>query len=225
MQTVIVPKVPRDAVPRDDAILAALAAGPLSSAALVAATGLGQRRCERGLRRLQDLGYVVSPVYGTYRLTDLGQTVLPDGRPGSAETRSTPPLPPAPPVTEARPSEVRPASAITVVAPLVKRSPPAGSEVGVVRSPAVATTRTAPESIVLPVDRHGDQQDDEQGIDHPMSTTSKVVWTLGGIAALVGVGLYLAGQSATPPTSQPAEAERPATFDPPYPSWPGTPGW
>ena len=77
MQTLMVPKGTRDEVPRDDAILAALAAGPLSIAALVAATGMGQRRCERGLRRLQDAGYVfrAAPMY---RLTAAGRAVLPE---------------------------------------------------------------------------------------------------------------------------------------------------
>ena len=177
MQTVIVSTIPRDAVPRDDAILAALAAGPRSSAALVATTGLGQRRCERGLRRLQDAGHVVSPVYAIYRLTDLGQTVLPDGQLGSAERPSTPP--PAPPVTAARPSAVRAASVITVVGSPVTRSSPAGSEVGVVRSMPVATPPTGSESIVRPVDRHGA---DEQ-IDRRRSASSTWVWALGGIAS------------------------------------------
>ena len=91
-------QVPRDEVPRDDAILAALAAGPLSSAALAAATGMGQRRVQRALLRLQDLGHVVSPVHGIYGATSqpgIGASTPPR----RSARRPTVTLPPAASVT------------------------------------------------------------------------------------------------------------------------------
>ena len=71
---------------RNDAILAGLAGGPLSTAELVERTGMIERRVERGLRQLVGADYVFSPVRGTYRLTARGRAVLP----------SPPESPPAP---------------------------------------------------------------------------------------------------------------------------------
>jgi predicted transcriptional regulator len=64
-------------VPRDEALLQALAGKPRSIGALVAATGMGERRCERGLRRLQDAGFVFR-AWPLYRLTTSGRAMLPE---------------------------------------------------------------------------------------------------------------------------------------------------
>ena len=60
---------------RDELLLAALAAGAVSTADLVQATGLNEPTCRRGLRHLIDEGYVWSPERGRWRLTDSGRTI------------------------------------------------------------------------------------------------------------------------------------------------------
>ncbi len=64
-------------LPREDLILAALVAGPLSVAELVERTGLIARRVQRGLHHLIAANYVVSPAWGTYRLTGRGEAACP----------------------------------------------------------------------------------------------------------------------------------------------------
>ena len=63
---------------REDLILAALAAGPLSVAELEERTGLIARRIQRGLRSLIADDYVVRPAWGSYRLTGRGRAVCPE---------------------------------------------------------------------------------------------------------------------------------------------------
>lgn len=60
---------------RDELLLAALAAGDASTAALVRLTGLMERTCRYGLRHLIAEGYAWSPERGTWRLTEAGRAV------------------------------------------------------------------------------------------------------------------------------------------------------
>jgi hypothetical protein len=60
---------------RDELLLDTLAKGESSTAALALATGLGERTCRYGLRRLAEEGYVWSPARGLYRLTAVGRTI------------------------------------------------------------------------------------------------------------------------------------------------------
>lgn len=66
-----------DGLLREDLILAALGAGPLSVAELVDRTGMIARRIQRGLHRLIVANYVVSLAWGVYRLTGRGEAVCP----------------------------------------------------------------------------------------------------------------------------------------------------
>ena len=77
---------------RNELLLAALAEGERSTAALCQRTGLGERTCRNGLRHLISEGYAWSPERGRYRLTSRGRAI-------AAE------LGPLPPVADAITSE------------------------------------------------------------------------------------------------------------------------
>ena len=60
---------------RDELLLAALAAGATSTAALVRATGVGERSCRYGLSHLVATGYAWSPERGRWQLTEAGRAI------------------------------------------------------------------------------------------------------------------------------------------------------
>lgn len=60
---------------RNELLLAALAAGATSTAALVRATGVGERSCRYGLSHLVAAGYAWSPERGRWRLTEAGRAI------------------------------------------------------------------------------------------------------------------------------------------------------
>lgn len=63
------------AMTRDELLLAALATGDTSTAALARATGLSERTCRYGLTHLVKTGRVWSPERGRWRLTDAGRMI------------------------------------------------------------------------------------------------------------------------------------------------------
>ncbi len=65
---------------RNERILAVLAAGQSSTAALAAATGIPERTVRAGLIHLRKEGLIVAPERGRYRLTDPGRPVIDDRR-------------------------------------------------------------------------------------------------------------------------------------------------
>lgn len=60
---------------RDELLLAGMAAGATTTAALIAATGVTERTCRYGLSHLITVGYVWSPERGRWRLTDAGLAI------------------------------------------------------------------------------------------------------------------------------------------------------
>lgn len=74
---------------RNELLLAALAAGDASTAALVRSTGLTERTCRYGLRHLIAIGYAWSPERGRWRLTDAGRAIAsaPLGLPAAGRSR------------------------------------------------------------------------------------------------------------------------------------------
>ena len=60
---------------RDELLLAALAAGATTTAALMDATGVTERTCRYGLSHLIAVGYVWSPERGRWRLTETGRAI------------------------------------------------------------------------------------------------------------------------------------------------------
>jgi DNA-binding HxlR family transcriptional regulator len=58
---------------RDESILRALTQGDASTVELEEATGIPERTCRKGVRRLVLENYVWSPVRGTWRLTRRGR--------------------------------------------------------------------------------------------------------------------------------------------------------
>ena len=60
---------------RDELLLAALARGDASTAALAQTSGLSERTCRYGLARLVKAGYVWCPERGSWRLTDAGRAI------------------------------------------------------------------------------------------------------------------------------------------------------
>ncbi len=60
---------------RNELVIAALAGGEASTAAIAQATGLSERACRYGLRSLIGEGYAWSPERGRYRLTARGRTI------------------------------------------------------------------------------------------------------------------------------------------------------
>jgi hypothetical protein len=60
---------------RDELLLAALAAGETTTAALVRLTGVTERSCRYGLSRLIAVGYAWSPQRGRWRLTEAGRAI------------------------------------------------------------------------------------------------------------------------------------------------------
>lgn len=60
---------------RDELLLAALAAGTTTTAALMRATGVTERTCRYGLSHLIAVGYVWSPERGHWRLTEAGRAI------------------------------------------------------------------------------------------------------------------------------------------------------
>jgi hypothetical protein len=60
---------------RDELLLAAMAAGATTTAALARATSLIERTCRYGLSHLIAVGYVWSPERGRWRLTESGRAI------------------------------------------------------------------------------------------------------------------------------------------------------
>jgi biotin operon repressor len=60
---------------RNELVIAALAGGDVSSAAIAKATGLSERACRSRLRHLIAEGYAWSPERGRYRLTVRGRAI------------------------------------------------------------------------------------------------------------------------------------------------------
>lgn len=60
---------------RDELLLAAMAAGATTTAALSSATGVTERTCRYGLSHLIAIGYAWSPERGRWRLTDAGRAI------------------------------------------------------------------------------------------------------------------------------------------------------
>lgn len=60
---------------RDELLLAALAGGATTTAALMDATGVIERTCRYGLSHLIAVGYVWSPERGHWRLTEAGRAI------------------------------------------------------------------------------------------------------------------------------------------------------
>jgi hypothetical protein len=81
-------------VTRDESILTALLIGDRSTLDLVAATGLSERVCRYGLRRLIGQDYVWSPARGRYRLTHRGRVIaaeiIPDAGPPANASGTAP---------------------------------------------------------------------------------------------------------------------------------------
>ena len=84
---------------RDELLLAALAAGEVTTAGLVRSTGVSERNCRYGLRRLIVAGYAWSPERGRWRLTEAGRAIasglpeLPATDRPHAQSIATPPSP------------------------------------------------------------------------------------------------------------------------------------
>ena len=64
------------AMTRDELILATLAGGDASTAALSSATGLSERTCRYGTAHLIKAGYIWSPERGRWRLTEAGRAIV-----------------------------------------------------------------------------------------------------------------------------------------------------
>jgi hypothetical protein len=75
---------------RDELLLAAMAAGETTTAALVRATGVSERTCRYGLSHLVAVGYAWTPERGRWRLTEAGRVIA------STLPRLTAMEPPAP---------------------------------------------------------------------------------------------------------------------------------
>lgn len=81
---------------RDELLLAAMAAGATTTAALMGATGVTERTCRYGLSHLITVGCVWSPERGRWRLTDAGQAIaatlpsLSAAEPPAAESTALP---------------------------------------------------------------------------------------------------------------------------------------
>jgi len=79
---------------RDESILTALLDGDRSTVDLVATTGLTERVCRYGLRRLIDEDYVWSPERGRYRLTGrgrvIGSEIIPEAEPPAEGSDAAP---------------------------------------------------------------------------------------------------------------------------------------
>jgi hypothetical protein len=60
---------------RDELLLAALAAGATTTAALMRSTGVTERTCRYGLSHLIAVGYAWSPERGRWRLTEAGRAI------------------------------------------------------------------------------------------------------------------------------------------------------
>lgn len=77
---------------RDELLLAGMAAGETTTAALVRATGVTERTCRYGLSHLIAIGYAWSPERGRWRLTEAGRAIattlpsLPAAEPPGAES-------------------------------------------------------------------------------------------------------------------------------------------
>ncbi|MFI5258865.1 MAG: hypothetical protein ACHQ01_04560 [Candidatus Limnocylindrales bacterium] len=63
---------------RDELVIAALAGGDASTAAIAQAAGLSERACRYRLRHLIGEGYAWSPERGRYRLTVRGRVIAAD---------------------------------------------------------------------------------------------------------------------------------------------------
>ena len=63
---------------RNELVIAALAGGDVSTAAIAQATGLSERACRSRLRYLIGEGYAWSPERGWYRLTGRGRAIAAD---------------------------------------------------------------------------------------------------------------------------------------------------
>ena len=83
---------------RDELLLAALAEGEASTATLSQHTGLRERTCRYGLRRLIAEGYAWSPARGTWRLTGRGRTIAVELGPLPASADATTSWDPARPL-------------------------------------------------------------------------------------------------------------------------------
>lgn len=60
---------------RDELLLAAMAGGATTTAALVRSTGVTERTCRYGLSHLIAVGYVWSPERGRWQLTEAGRAI------------------------------------------------------------------------------------------------------------------------------------------------------
>lgn len=118
---------------RDERILIALLQGELSTAELEELTGMAERTCRKGLRRLARDEYAWSPERGIWRLTRLGRQLATEssadvGAPRGSPDAANPPASAAlPPRAVASPARHR------LPGPKTLRLPPAASDDSILR--------------------------------------------------------------------------------------------